>query len=89
MTTAEDLKSALQNELVALTRTRDELRLKAHLAKADAKDELDRLEKTWERVQEQAQRIHAKDVVEGIESGVRGLIEELKSGYERIKRELV
>jgi predicted nucleic acid-binding Zn-ribbon protein len=88
MTTAKDLKSALQNELAALTTTRDELRLKAHLAKADAKSELDRLEKTWERVQEQAQRIHAKDVVEEIESGVRGLIEELKSGYERIKREL-
>jgi F0F1-type ATP synthase membrane subunit b/b' len=88
MTTAKDLKSALQNELVALTTTRDELRLKAHLAKADAKTELDRLEKTWERVQEQAQRIHAKDVVEDIEAGVRGLIEELKSGYERIKRDL-
>ena len=88
MTTAKDLKSALQNELAALTTTRDELRLKAHLAKADAKTELDRLEKTWERVQEQAQRIHAKDVVEDIEAGVRGLIEELKSGYERIKRDL-
>ena len=89
MTASKDLKDAFTSELTALAATRDDIRVRAHLAKASAKDELDRLERTWERVQEQAQRVHTKGHVAEIETGIRGLIEELKSGYERIKRELV
>jgi hypothetical protein len=89
MTVTNDLKDVLQRELDMLTAAREEIRLKAHLAKADAKSELDRLEKTWERVQEEAKRVHTKGHVEDIEASVRGLIEELKSGYERVKRQLV
>jgi hypothetical protein len=89
MTGSKDLKGALQDELAALRAAREELRLQAHLAKAEAKAELERLEVTWQRVQEQAQRVHTQEHVAEIETGVRGLIEELKSGYERIKRELV
>jgi hypothetical protein len=88
MTVANELKDALQRELDVLAGAREEVRLKAHLAKADALTELDRLEKTWERFQEEAKRIHAKGAVQDIEASVRGLIEELKSGYERVKRQL-
>ncbi|HEX4354393.1 MAG TPA: hypothetical protein VHZ95_15795 [Polyangiales bacterium] len=86
MTITDDLKDALARELDSLTAAREEIRLKAHLAKADAKTDLDKLEQTWERVQEQAKRIHTKA---DLEASLRGLIEELKSGYERLKRQLV
>jgi ParB-like chromosome segregation protein Spo0J len=49
-------KISFQRELDALQTIRDELKLKAHLAKADVKDELDRLETRWQRVEEELQR---------------------------------
>lgn len=86
---ANELNDTLQNELNLLAGLRDEIRLKAHLAKADARSELDHLEKTWERFQEQAGRVHVKGHAQEIEASLRGLIDELKGGYTRIKRQLL
>jgi hypothetical protein len=77
------LKEALQQELDALARARD-------LAKAEARGELDRLESTWLRVQDEVRRLgdHGKEHVQGIETSARTLLDELKRGYERVKREI-
>jgi hypothetical protein len=88
------LKATLQRELDLLSQLREELRLKAHLAKADAKTELDRLETTWLRVQEEIKRVgeHSKESAQEIsaEIGVsaRKLVDELKTHYSRIKSEI-
>lgn len=86
---ANEFTDTLQNELNFLTGLRDEIRLKAHLAKADARSELDRLEKTWERFQEQAGRVHIKGHAQEIETSLSGLVDELKNGYTKLKRELI
>jgi len=70
------MKTTLQQELESLTRTRDELRVRAHLAKADARKELDRLAD------------HSKDAAHDIGATSRALLEDLKQGFDRIKREL-
>jgi hypothetical protein len=85
--------SAMTNfkrELEALATVRDELKLKAHLAKADIKDELDELEAKWLRVHEQLERTkaHAKQDVQALGQNVRELMLDLKQGYESIKRRL-
>jgi hypothetical protein len=80
--------SSFKRELQALVTLRDELKLKAHLAKADVKDELNRLEAKWEHVEEELRRTasHAKEPIETIGQKTVELINELKLGYENLRR---
>ncbi|MCW5889504.1 MAG: hypothetical protein KIT14_03030 [bacterium] len=66
---------------------RDELRVRLHLAKADARDEWEALEKRWEH-------LRAETAVVGREAGhaagdvgaaTRLLLEEIQRGYQRIR----
>jgi SMC interacting uncharacterized protein involved in chromosome segregation len=90
MTDANELKAALQRELDMLTKARDELRLRIHLAKADAREEWKKLETTWMRTQEELKRTteHTKEPVKDMGLAVKNLIDELKGGYTRIKDQL-
>jgi hypothetical protein len=87
MTVANDLKSVLKHELDELVGLRQEIQLKAHLAKAEARTELDRLERTWHRLQEELGRIHPTGDQKGLEANARTMLEQLKTGYEAIKRQ--
>ena len=90
MVDVKRLKATLQQEVEALIRTRDELRVQAHLAKADARKELDRLEAGLLRLQDEAKLMaeHSKGAAHDIGVASRTLLDELKQGFERIKREL-
>jgi DNA repair exonuclease SbcCD ATPase subunit len=83
-------KFSFERELSALQTIRDELKVKAHLAKADVKDELNRLEAKWERVDEELRRsaAHMKKPLENIGNDTKALVNELKQGYESIKNRL-
>jgi hypothetical protein len=57
------------------------------LAKAEAKDEWSLLEERWDRVQDELKRTGAQS--QGtIKESVRTLLDDLKSGYERIRTQL-
>ena len=90
MVDVKHLKATLQHELESLVRTRDELRVQAHLAKADARKELDRLEAGLLRLQDEVKRLaeHSKDAAHDIGATSRALLDDLKQGFDRIKREL-
>ena len=83
-------KESLQRELDLLTKMRDELKLQMHLAKADARDEWNKLEKNWSEVQDEMRRASAdaKVPIEQLGNAAKGLIEDLKASYERMKRNL-
>jgi hypothetical protein len=83
-------KISFRREFDALTTLRDELRLKAHLAKSDVKDELNRLEAKWQRLDEDFRRsaTHMKEPLESLALATKDLYLELKQGYERVKRDL-
>jgi hypothetical protein len=71
-----------------LLQQRDELRVKLHLAKADARDEWEGLERKWAEAQvkfSQMQKTAGDSMVE-IEAAARLLGEEIQKGYERIRR---
>ena len=70
-----------------LKRVRDELALQMHLAKADAKDEWDKLEKKWQQVQAEAKPLTdvANETVQNVGSALDLAAEELKAGYERLR----
>jgi predicted nucleic acid-binding Zn-ribbon protein len=84
----KDIKDTLQRELDSLCQTREELRLQATLARADMKADWQRLETRYHLVQEEVARLseHTKAAAHEIEQRARELIEEVKAGYERIRR---
>lgn len=86
----QNFKDKLQNDLDWLARTRDELRVQAQLGKAETRTELNRLESTWQRVQEEIRRLGEQAMAPAVELGgaARSLLDELAQGYARVRREL-
>jgi len=83
-------KERLENEIDELRRVRDELNLRVHLAKADAKD-------LWEKLEQQLHRLEAKghqisrlsaEPLQDVRDAARLLIDEIREGYRRIRKAL-
>lgn len=66
---------------------RDELKVRLHLAKADAKDEWEKLEKKWEHLRGRLDVVgaEAKDAGKDVLAATRLLAREIKEGYERVR----
>lgn len=90
MTDAKDVKAALQRELELLAKVRDDVRLQVKLAKSEARDEWRKLESTWLGVEAELKRVgeQTKEPVKDMAAAARALMEELRSGYGRIKAQL-
>jgi hypothetical protein len=86
----DTIKNTFKRELEALATIRDELKLKAHLARKDVQDEIERLETKYRRVDEEVQRTtsHAKEEVVRIGDEVKALLVDLKQGYASVRRRL-
>jgi predicted nuclease with TOPRIM domain len=83
-----DAKEQLAKAAEHLKQQRDELRLKLHLAKADAKDEWAKLERQWEELKPklEAARQEAGKTATSVGSALSVAVEELKKGYERMRK---
>jgi len=83
-----DARDKLAKAAERLKQQRDELRLKLHLAKADAKDEWARLERQWEELKPklEAARKEAGKTAGSVGSALSVAVEELKKGYERMRK---
>jgi len=84
------LKDKFQRELTALTTIRDELRLKAHLARQDVQDEIRKLESRLSLADEELDRAkaHTKGEIDRLGTDFKQLFTELKQGFENVKRRL-
>jgi seryl-tRNA synthetase len=73
-----------------LKQERDELRVKIHLAKADAQDEWEKLEEKYESLKNQAgnARDAANDAGGDVKAAASLLMDELKKGYAKIRESL-
>ena len=82
-----DLGEKIEEELETLRRSRDELRLQIHLAKADAKDRWEELECKFYEVERKAKYIarEAQVPLEEIRVAARQLLREIRSGYEHLR----
>ena len=85
-----DAKEQMTKAVEHLKQERDELRVKLHLAKADAKDEWASLENQWEEIKPklEAAREEAGKTAESVGTALGLAVEELKKGYERLKARL-
>ena len=84
----EKAKFDFKQELDAARTIRDELRLKAHLAKADVKDEFNRLETRFHQIEEDLRRAstHVKEPAEVIGKKSAEILRELTSAFESVRR---
>ncbi len=84
MAVREELKRLLDE----VKTQRDELAVKAHLARQDARDEWEALEKKFEHLRARAEAVgdEARDAASDVGAAARQLVEELKKGYERVRR---
>ena len=85
-----DWRTKWQQALVDLERERDELKLKIHLAKADSRDELDKLDQKLATFRQRAQAAgsEAKDSMGDIGEAAKSLVAEVKAGFERVRKTL-
>lgn len=87
---SKDLKESLDRELELLQKARDELKVQLKLAKRDALDEWTKLESKFQRVESELKTAanNAKEPLKELSGTARGLLDELKRGYARVKDEL-
>ena len=87
---AEEAKKELERLIEEVKPERDEMFVKAHLLKADAKDEWEKVEKNWEHFRSKANLVgkEAKDASGDVAAAAKLLGEELMNSMKRIKRSL-
>lgn len=71
-----------------LRQERDELRVKLHLATAEARDEWDKVEAKWSEVEGRMPQVKAelKDAGGNLKAAMEMAAEEIKTRYERIRK---
>jgi hypothetical protein len=77
--------------LAKLKQERDELALKMHLGKKEAAAEWEKLEAKWHEIKSRRMALTQQDVDEssvGVGLALELAVEELKKGYERIRKYL-
>jgi hypothetical protein len=86
----DTVRKDFKREFDALATIRDELRVKAHLARKDIQDELSELEVKYRLINEELGRAktHAQAGVSRIGQDVKALLLDLKQGYESVHRRL-
>ena len=79
--------SELDRLVGELKTQRDELRVRMHLAKNEAKDEWEKLEKKWEHLRGRLDVVgaEAKDAGKDVLAATRLVLKEIKEGYARVR----
>ena len=86
----DDLEDKVEQLLKDLARERDELRVQAHLLKAEARDEWEEMEEKWRHFESTMGRVggSAKESAGEIGAAAEQLGEELGQAYKRLKNAL-
>ncbi len=76
--------------LDTLAQMRDELRVKIHLARLEARSEWERLEPKWWELEGKVEALEKASVEtgKGLKAAAELLLEELKKGYDRVRETL-
>jgi len=79
----EDLWERLKTE-------RDDMRVQAHLARAEFRDEWEKLEKKWQKAEQEFERLQdqAVETTAEMQRSAKVVMEEIGNAYERIRQRL-
>lgn len=85
-----ELNEKIHEEVDALKRVRDELRVQIHLGKAEAKERWEEAEKSWHHLEARLRQLReeSREPVDDIAKAARNLAHEIREGYRHIKRTL-
>lgn len=85
-----DTKDSINALLGKLRHERDELKLQLNLAKLEAREEWEDLERKWERLEERLADAgeEAKESLDDLGEATAVVADELKSAYKRIRERL-
>ena len=83
-----EYKEKFDEMLDSLKQLRDEVKVKMHLGKAEARDEWERLEEKWQDFKSRTKVIagEAGESAKDLGSALELVGEELKEGYKRIRK---
>lgn len=82
----DDHKDFIRRELEALQSTRDDLRVRLHLASSDVKDVWDGLERKWLELEDNAKQLASasEPTTQKLSDAAKLLITEIRNGYLRL-----
>ena len=85
-----DLNHKMEEVLAKLKTERDELKVKLHLLKADAKDEWEEMEKRWQHIEARMKKVgeSASESGEDVAAAGKQLAEEIGNAYKRIRKSM-
>jgi predicted nucleic acid-binding Zn-ribbon protein len=83
-----EFRKQLERELDNMRGVRDELRVRLHLGGAELRDQWEDLERGWQHLEGRLKVLgnESDEVVSEIGETLHVLAEQLRSGYERIKK---
>ncbi|MBK8014398.1 MAG: hypothetical protein IPK13_24000 [Deltaproteobacteria bacterium] len=83
-----NMKDELKKEIEDLKRLRDQLRVQAHLGKAEAKDAWSRIEASWPEVEVKLKAIESEtaEFADSLFTSAKGLVAEIREGYSKLRR---
>ncbi len=84
----KDLESNFEALKASIEQMRDEINVKAHLGKAEAREALEELDKKWESLQAQYKPVAAEagKTAQNAKEALSLAADELKDGYKRIRK---
>jgi CBS domain-containing protein len=89
-TSMSEWKGKIDREIDELRRVRDELKVRIHLAKAEAKDRWDEIEHQFRRLESKGHQIAqaSEEPLRDVREAARLLVDEIREGYRRIREAL-
>jgi CBS domain-containing protein len=87
VTKSNHLPDWVEREVQDLRRLRDELKVRIHLGKAEARDRWEELERALHTLESKAKRTSraAEEPLRKLEQDLRGLVKDLREGYQKIR----
>lgn len=83
-----DIERNFEALKASIEQMRDEINIKAHLGKAEAKEALEKLDKKWEALQAQYKPVadEAGKTAQNAKAALDLAADEIKEGYKRIRK---
>jgi CBS domain-containing protein len=85
-----EVRERIHEELDSLRRTRDELRVQIHLARAEGKELWEQLEHKFEEVEAKVRLVakEAEEPLHNVSDAAKMLLDEIRDGYKKIRETL-
>ncbi len=81
------LQERVEQQAEEMRATRDEIRVRLHLAKMDARDQWDQVEKLWDPAEAKLKELAhaAKEATEDIAEATQLVLNEMRDGYNKLR----